>query len=1009
MRRRRSVALAALCALMVSGSLVLLTASPADARKVGNAGSDFVLRVQQGFLRVKGTSFDFNDETRVPQCSDGINNDDGQDTAVDYPADTQCASAADDSEVATGGQAKVPIQLTGGTINSNGTFSFAGASFPRQYIWVDDAPVVGSFQVNIDIVLIGQATGTIHPATGAMTLTMAVEVRASGGQLNSGCKVGPINLTAMTTGTTAPPAPNTPVSGVPYSPATGRVTLVQNSYSVPGASGCTATAFRADVNSTVNGQLGLPSAAGNNEALFLGEFVQAGADPQQGVVASFTTTPSSGPVPLGVALNAAGSSGAPPLTYQWDFTDDGTVDASGQTASVTYSTEGTKTARLRVTDADGDTAETTRTITVGPNLPPTAVDKEVNVPEDAVAFPITLQGTDPDGLPLTYARVAPNPEHGTVSCTSAACTYTPTGDYNGPDSFGFRVTDNGSNSDDGTVTINVTAVNDAPTASAVSTTTNLATPVTVAIPSGDIDGDTLTFVPTSPTGPGNTATCSGDQCTFTPAVGFADSDSFSVAVSDGKATVTVTVSVVVADPGNTPPRLDDATAFGDEDTTQAFVLDSVDDDGDALTHTVLTQPTNGTLSCSAAGSCTFVPTPNGSGESSATVRVIDGRGGRATATITILVNPVNDPPALAAQSLATPEDVPVPVTLAVTDPDGGDTWVYEDLTAPPVGTLSGNAPNLLWAPPAGASGTYVLAFGVTDSQGASASATITIDVQEVDDLPVAGNPTVSTPEGVAVELALTGSDEEGPVDVAILSGPAHGTYSGEVYTPTTGFAGTDSITYKVTSNTGQSVIGTASITVIRTNTPPVALDASASTTRTVSRSIVLSATDVDGPTGLTFAVVGGPTKGTLSGTAPNLTYTPGLTTGTDTFTFRVTDPAGATDTGTVTVTIAAGPALATKLTVGPATSVRPTGYAAWFGRRSYNDLNATLTTTSGFPIPGQTVTFSVAGRRICSAATNASGVARCSGTGPNSSASTYTGAFVANAGFRASSGTGPVS
>jgi hypothetical protein len=55
---------------------------------------------------------------------------------------------------------------------------------------------------------------------------------------------------------------------------------------------------------------------------------------------------------------------------------------------------------------------------------------------------VNVTATDPEGGAVTYARTAPNPAHGTATCTSAgACTYTPNADYNGPDSFGFRATD----------------------------------------------------------------------------------------------------------------------------------------------------------------------------------------------------------------------------------------------------------------------------------------------------------------------------------------------------------------------------------------------------------------------------------------------------------------------------------------------------------------------------------------------------------------------------------------
>jgi VCBS repeat-containing protein len=68
--------------------------------------------------------------------------------------------------------------------------------------------------------------------------------------------------------------------------------------------------------------------------------------------------------------------------------------------------------------------------------------------------------------------------------------------------------------------------------------------------------------------------------------------------------------------------------------------------------------------------------------------------------------------------------------------------------------------------------------------------------------------------------------------------------------------------------------------------------------------ITLAASDVDGDT-LTFSVTQGPAHGTLSGTAPILTYTPNADfNGSDSFTFVANDGAAASNTATVSITVA---------------------------------------------------------------------------------------------------------
>jgi hypothetical protein len=89
-----------------------------------------------------------------------------------------------------------------------------------------------------------------------------------------------------------------------------------------------------------------------------------------------------------------------------------------------------------------------------------------------------------------------------------------------------------------------------------------------------------------------------------------------------------------------------------------------------------------------------------------------------------------------------------------------------------------------------------------------------------------------------------------------------------------------------------------------TNRPPVALSQSVTTTEDTPRSIVLGATDPDGNP-LTFTV-GAPAHGTLSGTAPNLTYTPAAGyDGADSFTFSVSDGSLSSAAATVSITVTA--------------------------------------------------------------------------------------------------------
>ncbi|HEX6686460.1 MAG TPA: PQQ-dependent sugar dehydrogenase [Candidatus Limnocylindrales bacterium] len=124
-------------------------------------------------------------------------------------------------------------------------------------------------------------------------------------------------------------------------------------------------------------------------------------------VASIAATPTTGQIPLTVSFNGSGSTDADPadqgrLTYQWDFQNDGTFDASGVTAMFTYSNVGTFTARLRVTDTLGAFDEETVTIQPG-NAAPTAF---VDTPAAGTTWKV--------GDSLSFSGHATDPQQGTL-------------------------------------------------------------------------------------------------------------------------------------------------------------------------------------------------------------------------------------------------------------------------------------------------------------------------------------------------------------------------------------------------------------------------------------------------------------------------------------------------------------------------------------------------------------------------------------------------------------------
>ncbi|MBB4736689.1 glucose/arabinose dehydrogenase [Actinoplanes octamycinicus] len=123
-------------------------------------------------------------------------------------------------------------------------------------------------------------------------------------------------------------------------------------------------------------------------------------------------TPTQGPAPLTVTFNGVASSDPDPadegrLKYAWDFTGDGVTDATTPTATFTYPTPGTHTAKLTVTDTLNATGTSTVTITPGNEAPTGVIDTPAAGTTwkvgDTIAF--TGHATDPQEGGLPAARL----------------------------------------------------------------------------------------------------------------------------------------------------------------------------------------------------------------------------------------------------------------------------------------------------------------------------------------------------------------------------------------------------------------------------------------------------------------------------------------------------------------------------------------------------------------------------------------------------------------------------
>jgi hypothetical protein len=312
-------------------------------------------------------------------------------------------------------------------------------------------------------------------------------------------------------------------------------------------------------------------------------------------------------------------------------------------------------------------------ISISFNAAPVANNMRINTGiSEQVQF--TLDAYDPDGDSLT-AEITSAPGWGQVSLNGIEVTYTPSEGFHGPDSFRYRVSDGLAQSNEATVVINVLAVaNRAPVANntRVSTTEDLA--VQFTLNANDPDGDPLTALISIPAH--GQISMSGIEVTYTPDANYNGSDSFTYKVTDGELwSDTATVDITVT-PVNDAPVANDMTETTAEDTAKTITLDATDIDSNTLTTEILSNPVHGEVSVSGLV-VIYTPNANYNGLDSFTYKVSDGLLESNTATVTLTVNPVNDPPVLdPIESQTVNEGSILNFTATASDVDEGQTLTF---------------------------------------------------------------------------------------------------------------------------------------------------------------------------------------------------------------------------------------------------------------------------------------------------------------------------------------------
>ncbi|HWW77182.1 MAG TPA: Ig-like domain-containing protein, partial [Pyrinomonadaceae bacterium] len=305
---------------------------------------------------------------------------------------------------------------------------------------------------------------------------------------------------------------------------------------------------------------------------------------------------------------------------------------------------------------------------------PTAIPPAPSTNEDTQSGDITLTGTYSTNTPLTFT-VTQNPGHGTLTPLSApvcnydnsiplnTCTatlkYTPATNFNGVDTFRFKVGTSGLDSEPADVNVTVNAVNDKPVATPQSLLTDEDVPLDITLGGTDVESSPLSFTIVSGPSHGTLGSLGAPSCnpgvgtcsslvTYTPGLNYNGPDAFTFKVNDGSLdSTTVSIALTVNPVNDAPVAVNDAYNASENTpltvaAASGVVKNDTDVENQTLTAQIVASPTHASsFALNADGSFNYTPAANFVGTDTFTYKANDSSAQfnlSNVATVTITVN-----------------------------------------------------------------------------------------------------------------------------------------------------------------------------------------------------------------------------------------------------------------------------------------------------------------------------------------------------------------------------------
>ena len=188
-------------------------------------------------------------------------------------------------------------------------------------------------------------------------------------------------------------------------------------------------------------------------------------------------------------------------------------------------------------------------------------------------------------------------------------------------------------------------------------------------------------------------------------------------------------------PTNTPPIATNDTYSATEDvplvvSAPGVLVNDTDAETNALTALLVANPTNGNVVLNSNGSFTYSPHTNANGVDRFAYKANDGAADSGVATVTINIAAVNDPPIAVSDTATTTINTPVAISVLANDGDV-DGGALSILTFSPGanGSVSNNGDGTLtYSPNLNFSGRGSFTYAITDGQGGTNSASVSVTV-----------------------------------------------------------------------------------------------------------------------------------------------------------------------------------------------------------------------------------------------------------------------------------------